>query len=234
MANDLEKQLLTAAEAQGRAELADWRVLRHYLHATFRTGAMTRGIAFVERIGAAAEELNHHPDVDLRYFRVHLKLTTHSAHALTEADAVLAQEISRIAADMGLTAEPAAPTDLEIAVDALDIPAVQPFWRAVLGYRPVVGPGEDPAEATDLEDAAARGPAVWFQQMDAARPQRNRIHVDVNVPHDQAQARIDAALSAGGHLVSDAHAPAFWVLADAEGNEACVCTWQGREQSVAP
>lgn len=69
----------------------------------------------------------------------------------------------------------------------------------------------------------------WFQQMDAPRPQRNRIHLDLDVPHDAARGRIDAALAAGGRLVSDAAAPAFWVLADAEGNEACICTWQGRD-----
>jgi len=70
---------------------------------------------------------------------------------------------------------------------------------------------------------------VWFQQMDEPRPQRNRIHLDVTVAHDEALARIERALAAGGHLVSDAEAPAFWILADAEGNEACVCTWQGRD-----
>jgi hypothetical protein len=40
---------------------------------------------------------------------------------------------------------------------------------------------------------------------------------------------ISAALAAGGTLLSDSAAPAFWVLADPEGNEACVCTWQGRD-----
>jgi len=65
--------------------------------------------------------------------------------------------------------------------------------------------------------------------MDAPRPQRNRIHVDVTVPHDEAQQRIQAALAAGGTLTYADEAPAFWVLADAEGNEACVCTWQGRD-----
>jgi 4a-hydroxytetrahydrobiopterin dehydratase len=64
--------------------------------------------------------------------------------------------------------------------------------------------------------------------MDAPRPQRNRIHIDVTVPHDQAEARVAAALAAGGTLLSDTRAPAFWVLADPEGNEACVCTWQAR------
>ena len=64
--------------------------------------------------------------------------------------------------------------------------------------------------------------------MDEPRPQRNRIHLDITVAHDAAEARVAAALAAGGTLVSDARARAFWVLADAEGNEACVCTWQDR------
>ena len=58
---------------------------------------------------------------------------------------------------------------------------------------------------------------------------RNRIHLDVDVPHDVAQSRLQAALAAGGTLLDDRAAPAFWVLADPEGNEACICTWQGRD-----
>jgi 4a-hydroxytetrahydrobiopterin dehydratase len=80
-----------------------------------------------------------------------------------------------------------------------------------------------------LADPLAQGPTIWFQQMDAPRPQRNRIHFDMSVPHDEARRRVRAGLDAGGVLVSDAEAPAFWVLADAEGNEACVTTWQGRD-----
>ena len=64
--------------------------------------------------------------------------------------------------------------------------------------------------------------------MDAPRPQRNRVHLDVTVAHDVAEARVDAALAAGGRLVDDSHARAFWVLADVEGNEACVSTWLDR------
>ncbi len=113
--------------------------------------------------------------------------------------------------------------ELEIAIDALDIAAVLPFWAAVLAM--VRQPGDDQA----LVDPAGRLPAVWFQQMDAARPQRNRIHLDITVPHDVARTRVAAALAAGGTLLSDDAARAFWVLADAEGNEVCVCTWQDRD-----
>ena len=51
------------------------------------------------------------------------------------------------------------------------------------------------------------------------RRQRNRIHVDVSLPRVEAEARVQAALAAGGTLVSDAHAPMWWTLADPEGNE---------------
>jgi 4a-hydroxytetrahydrobiopterin dehydratase len=119
------------------------------------------------------------------------------------------------------------PQLLEIAIDALDIPLIRPFWQAVTGYVDEPAPPDLPDGA--LLDPLRRGPAIWFQQMDSPRPQRNRIHVDVDVPAELAQARIDAALAAGGSMLRTEEAPAFWVLADAEGNEVCICTWQGRD-----
>ena len=90
-------------------------------------------------------------------------------------------------------------------------------------------PGGAPGPGAGLADPFAQYPSIWFQQMDGPRPQRNRIHVDVVVPHDEVDNRMQATLAAGGTLVYDAEAPAFWVLADPEGNEACICTWQGRD-----
>ena len=52
---------------------------------------------------------------------------------------------------------------------------------------------------------------------------------DVFVPHDQAEVGVAAAIAAGGRLISDRHAPAWWTVADAEGNEADIATWMGRE-----
>ncbi|MFM8267850.1 MAG: VOC family protein, partial [Ilumatobacteraceae bacterium] len=80
-----------------------------------------------------------------------------------------------------------------------------------------------------LVDPRGRGPSFWFQDMDEARRERSRFHIDVIVAHDEAEARIAATLEAGGRLVSDAYARSWWVLADADGNEACVCTWQDRD-----
>jgi 4a-hydroxytetrahydrobiopterin dehydratase len=106
---------------------------------------------------------------------------------------------------------------VQVAIDALVTAEVRSFWRAVLGYQDA---GDD-----DVVDPHRRGPTFWFQEMDAPRPQRNRIHIDVYVPHDQVEARIAAALAAGGRIVNDAHAPEWWTLADAEGNEADLAIW---------
>ncbi len=215
---------LTAQDIHTTEGLGDWRVLLNTLQAYFSTGSFSGATDFASRIGQVADEADHHPDLDVRYGKVLVRLTTHSEGALTTKDVDLARQISAIAAELGHTAKPERVSALEVAIDAMDIAAVRPFWKAVLGYRDEKG--EDPPNG--LEDPYGRNPGFWFQQMDEARPERNRIHIDVDVPHDQAEARVQAALDAGGTLVSDARARAFWVLADAEGNEACICTWQDR------
>ena len=58
---------------------------------------------------------------------------------------------------------------------------------------------------------------------------RDSFHLDIRVPPEVAQQRIDAALAAGGTLVSSEHAPAFTVLADPQGNKACITTGLGRD-----
>jgi len=220
-------EILSDAAVTERVDGRHWRVLLRRLHATLRTGSFADGLVLVQRIAALAEQADHHPDVDLRYAVVHVVLVSHDAGGLTERDVALAAQISAVADELGVSATPTAPQVLEIAVDALDIPAVRPFWKAVLGYDDDLPQAGDPEPA--LIDREGIGPAVWFQQMDAPRPQRNRIHLDVTVPQDVAEQRVAAAIAAGGHLVSDRRAPSFWVLADAEGNEACVCTWQARD-----
>ena len=216
---------LTPAELVERYDLPDWRVVLQAVEAWFDAPSYAAGAAFVAEVAALADEVDHHPDLDLRYRRVHVRLTTHDVGGLSDLDGEVAGQISALAAAHGLTSRPLGVTALEVAIDALDIDAVRPFWAAVLGY---VDEPEEEGTVRALRDPAGISPGFWFQQMDEPRPQRNRIHLDVVVPHDEVQARIDATLAAGGTLVSDAAAPSFWVLADPEGNEACLCTWQGR------
>lgn len=191
------------------------------LHATYRTDTFAAGVAFVSRVNELAEAANHHPDVDLRYSAVGISLVSHDVGGLTTRDVNLAKQISALADELDIEADLGVSQVTEIGIDALDIPAVKPFWRAVMAY------ADDGRVA--LIDPLGIGPAIWFQQMDEPRPQRNRIHLDITVPHDVAEERLAAAVEAGGRLLDDRRAPAFWVLADPEGNEACICTWQARE-----
>ena len=199
----------------------DWRVVFGGACTHFRTGSFRVGVALINAIGDLADAANHHPDVDLRYPGVTVRLVTHEVGGLSSRDIELARQISAAARDLGLTVDPSAVQTVQIAIDALDRDRVMPFWRAVLDYKAV---GDE-----DLDDPHAVGPSFWFQEVDAAQPGRNRFHVDVSVPHDQGEARVAAAVAAGGRLVSDENAPAWWTLADADGNEADVTTWQGRE-----
>jgi 4a-hydroxytetrahydrobiopterin dehydratase len=176
-------------------------------------------------VSAVGADGQGHLTVDIRADRAVLRMQSAAVGGVTGCDVRLAHEVSEALAAEGWRPTPAAVQALEIAIDALDIGLVRPFWKAILGYADEPG-SELPAA---LIDPSGRGPAVWFQQMDVPRPQRNRIHIDVDVPAEGAEARIDAALAAGGRLLSDDAAPAYWVLADPEGNEACICTWQGRD-----
>ena len=144
----------------------------------------------------SARSRAHHADIDVRLDVVHLALSSQDVGGVTARDVALGRAIDAVVAELGLVSEPTSLTQVEIAIDALDIDAVRPFWAAVLGY--------DVESRDDVQDGLRLGPAVWFQQMDEPRPQRNRIHLDVTVAHDEASARIERALAAGGHLVSDA------------------------------
>ena len=180
--------------------------------------------AAVLAVDAAGADGDGHLSVDLRADRMLLRLQTAATGNLTGLDLRLAERVSAALGQRSLRTEPdgdgVAVQALEIAIDALDIPVVSPFWRAVTGHTELDGA---------LVDPVGRGPTIWFQQMDAPGPQRNRIQLDVDVAPEQAHRRIDAALAAGGVLRDATAAPAFWVLADPEGNEACVCTSQGRD-----
>lgn len=226
---------LTRPVASAAVEQTGWRVLLGYLAASVAVDSLQQGLAIATAATAACSgDTDEHLRVDVRRDRVELSLRTLSAAGITTRDTQLASEITAAVRGLGRSiAEPAGiprPVQmLELAIDAIDIPAIRPFWKAVLGF--VDEPGLDDDDNA-IADPAGQLPSIWFQQMDEPRPQRNRIHLDAIVAHDEAQARVRAALDAGGVLVSDAEAKAFWVLADAEGNEICICTWQDRDAAT--
>lgn len=199
--------------------VADWRVLFWGAKALYETGDFATGARFVAAIAVEAEAVGHAPLIDLRPDTVTVQVITVGV-GLSDLDLELARRITRVAAELGFAADPSAVQHVQIAIDAADSGAVMQFWRAALGYVQV-GP-------EDLVEPNLIGPPVWFQEKAHVSP-RNRIHVDVSLPHDQAQARVDAVLAAGGRMLGDKNAPAWWSLIDPEGNVVDIATWQGRD-----
>ncbi|MFN2484979.1 MAG: VOC family protein [Candidatus Limnocylindria bacterium] len=203
----------------------DWRVLGEGACAFFRTGSFTAGARLVQAISQLAGIDDHPADIDLRSDGVTVRLITitDDYFGMSEGDIDLARQISAVARELGVPADPSAVQTVLIIPGAPDIGEVMPFWRAVLGYEPR---GDSPEE--DLVDPRRRGPAFWFEPMDQPRQGGGAIHIAIWVPHDQAEARVAAALAAGGHMVRDERAPAWWTLADAAGNEADISTTMSR------
>jgi 4a-hydroxytetrahydrobiopterin dehydratase len=114
----------------------DWRVVRNDACGHFRTGSFAAGVALVDAIGGLADAADHHPDVDLRSDSVTVRLRTDDG-TLGEREVALARQISAAARGLGVPVDPSSLQIVQIAIDALVIPDVLPFWRAVLGYRQI-------------------------------------------------------------------------------------------------
>ena len=212
------------------AGLGDWRQVLGTLKARFRTGDFGSGLALVNRIGAAAEAAQHHPDIALTFPEVLVTLSSHDVGGITSRDVDLARVISQYAAEAGAAADVSGLTRLELGLDTSASEKLAPFYAALLGGEVQDGEPVDPS---------GQVPTVWWQEPHGgqdfegpglpAQEFEQRWHFDVWVPIDEGERRVQAALDAGGTLVSDAAAPAYWVLADADGNRSCVCTASERD-----
>ena len=212
-------------EAEGTE---DWRVLGgDGATAYFRTPSFATSAKLVQAISALPGVEEQRPAIDVRRDGVTVRMITFTKDyaGMARRHVELAREISAVARKLGLAAEPSAVQSVLIVPGATSRAEVMPFWRAALGYEPRI---DSPAE--DLVDAHDRGPAFWFEQMEEPRPDGGgAIHVGIWVPYEQAQARVAAALAAGGRMVRDEFAPSWWTLADAAGNEADIATTTGRD-----
>jgi 4a-hydroxytetrahydrobiopterin dehydratase len=70
-----------------------WTRRGNALTRTFEFAGFPAAIAFVDRIADAAESMDHHPDIDIRYTKVTCTLSTHSAGGITQRDFKLAEAI---------------------------------------------------------------------------------------------------------------------------------------------
>ena len=204
-------------------DLEGWEREGDAIARSFDRGDFVGSVRFVDAIVEPAEEMGHHPDLDLAYGQLDVRLVSHDVGGVTSRDVVLARTISELALAAGATPHPERTSVLELGLDSADEAEIRPFWAALLDYDTVDAWGE-----MQLRDTTGRRASIWFQPTEAHDVPRQRWHLDLRVPPEVVQDRIAAAIAAGGELVDDTAAPAFWVLADPQGNRACLTTWQGR------
>jgi 4a-hydroxytetrahydrobiopterin dehydratase len=214
-----DAEILTPSETTSVLAGSAFVQLDGQLHASYRTTDFRSALELVNRAAAVAEELHHHPEVRLGYGAVTFRLHTFDVGGVTVADLTLALRIQELADMLGAHTSSVLPARYDVAIDCMDPDAIRPFWQVGLGYVESIRDGE-----VDLVDPRGTGPLVWFQVMALPRTERNRIHLDVYLPLADAPERVEAVIEAGGTLLTDEFAPDWWVLADPEGNELCVCT----------
>jgi 4a-hydroxytetrahydrobiopterin dehydratase len=212
-------------------DLKDWRKLGQGLHARFLPSSFTAAARFLTAVAEVSDEAGHAPQVRMDARFVDLKLISedaiyrdedgveHEVEWATPRDIELARRISDVAREHGVGADPSSITTIELALDTAHADAVAPVWSALLtGSADAQGRG---TISEDVRDATWRVPILWFQETEEHETPRQRFHVDVQVPYDVADRRIEAALAAGGVVVQDSD-PSYVVIADPDGNRACV------------
>jgi 4a-hydroxytetrahydrobiopterin dehydratase len=184
--------------------------------AAFRVGSLDDAARLAAAIAAAPESAGAAVLLTLADDRVTVRLTR-DVWSLEPAHVPVARAVSAIARAQGATADRGAVQEVQIAIaaraEAIDVD----FWRAVLGYAPMAD--------DNAIDPLGHGSTVWMQALDAAKPLRHAMHIDVSVAREHVKARLETAIAAGGRLVDASHAPSHWTLADRAGNRVCICAW---------
>jgi 4a-hydroxytetrahydrobiopterin dehydratase len=232
---------MLTGEQIAEVNLTDWRKLGQGLHARYLVGDFGAGVRFVAAVGVAGDALGHHPRVTMGNGYLDLKLlsddagyrddegTEHVVEWVTQQDVDLARRITEIAAEQSVAADPASITTIELALDTANAATIAPVWAALLtGSTEARGRGNI---GDDVRDATGRVPILWFQDTDEHETPRQRFHIDVQVPYDVVEQRIAAAVAAGAVIVDDSRAPWTTIIADHDGNKACVGTMQPPAQA---
>jgi pterin-4a-carbinolamine dehydratase len=220
----MSEQRTTARAFHDAGGVDDWRVLFSGAHAYYRVGSFAKAARFVAAIAEVAQGVGHFPDVDVRPEGVTVRTASGEYGAMSQRDVELARGISAAARTLDLEADPSQVQVVGIAVAQDPDSDVGPFWAAALGYRSL-GPKED------VVDRHRRNPYVSFQPLHPPKRGRGRTHIDVSVPADQAEARVAAALEAGGRLADGSNPPHWWTLASPENHGVDIAAWPDFEDN---
>lgn len=208
---------ISAAAFHRSPGVSDWRVTATGPQAVFTADSLARAAELVAPVVAAGERFGILPDVDLRPEGVVVRVPNRTEDGIPAGATEFAAAVSTAATGLGLTSDPSRVQSIGIYVAQHSEADVRPFFAAALDY-------EDFGQ-TDAVDPLRCGPQLAFNPIRRDAPARGRTHFDVFVPADQAQARVDAALAAGGRLVDDSHAPAWWSLASPDNHGVDIASW---------
>ncbi|MFE5409600.1 VOC family protein [Microbacterium sp. NPDC056569] len=208
---------ISPAEFHRAPGVTDWRVTGTGPQAVFTATSISHAAGLIAPIVAAAARFSILPDIDLRPEAVVVRVPYREPEGIPAAATEFAATVSRAAAEQGLTPDPSRAQSIGIYVAQHSEADVRPFFTAALGY--------DDFGDTDAVDPLRCGPQLAFNPITGDSPARGRTHFDVFVPADQAQARVDAALAAGGRLADDSHAPAWWSLASPDNHGVDIASW---------
>ena len=218
------KQKLTATTDPRGAGLDDWRQVLTGIRARFRTGDFATGVALVDRIGAAAEEADHHPDVSLTYPEVIVTLSSHDVGGITSRDLDLARRISGFAAEAGADgrhgrAHRARAGPRHHGTASGSVPSTPRCWAAR-------------CEQGEPVDPSGQVPGLWFQspgETGEAPPCRRRSPSSAGTstsgcPTTRASVACRRCSTPAARSSATPRRRRFWVVEDADGNRSCICT----------
>ena len=196
--------------------LDDWAVLHGGATAVFRVQSLGEAVRMADSIANAPGISDAGVLLTLADERVTIRLTR-DLWALESSHVELARAISATAREHGAVPDRAAIQEVQLAIAAKPAAVNVGFWRAVLGYVPMAD--------DNAVDPLGHGSTVWMQELGEGKSLRHAMHVDVSVPRELVEARLNAAIAAGGRIVDESHAPSHWTLSDQAGNRVCICAW---------
>ncbi|QAY73597.1 hypothetical protein ET445_09860 [Agromyces protaetiae] len=212
-----ESGWISAAEFHRAPDVSAWRVMGTGPQAVFTATSIVHAASLVAPVVAAAERFGVLPDVDVRPEGVVVRIPDRTFEGIPAAAPGFAAAVSIAAAELGLIPTPELAKSIQLYVAQHSQTDTRPFFLAALGY--------DELGDTDAVDPVRCGPQLAFNPIAGDIQGRGRSHLDVYVPADEAQARVDAAIAAGGRLVDDSRAPDWWTLASPDNHGVDIAAW---------
>jgi 4a-hydroxytetrahydrobiopterin dehydratase len=203
----------------------DWVVLHGGATAVFPVGSLGEAARLAGAIARAPGVEGSGTLLTLAPHRVTVRLTR-DLWQLEPRHVELARAVSAVARSNEAVADRGAVQEVQLAIAAKPGDIDLGFWRAVLGYAPWAD--------DNTVDPLGLGSTVWMQELDTAKPLRHAMHLDVSVAREHVEARLAAALAAGGRIVDESSAPGAWILSDRAGNKVCIATWPDGARPADP